>query len=137
MIWLIRLLALLMPLAAALPAAAQIRIKDIADIEGVRQNQLVGYGLVVGLNNTGDKLDNAIFTRESLIGMLERLGVNTRDQASKLQTKNVAAVMVTAELPAFARSGGRIGSTLAPWPFRRRRKLIRRQEVLGTIHHGI
>ena len=108
MIWFIRLLALLMPLAAALPAAAQIRIKDIADIEGVRQNQLVGYGLVVGLNNTGDKLDNAIFTRESLIGMLERLGVNTRDQASKLQTKNVAAVMVTAELPAFARSGGRI-----------------------------
>lgn len=108
MIWFIRLLALLMPLAAALPAAAQIRIKDIADIEGVRQNQLVGYGLVVGLNNTGDKLDNAIFTRESLIGMLERLGVNTRDQAAKLQTKNVAAVMVTAELPAFARSGGRI-----------------------------
>ncbi|HEY2616044.1 MAG TPA: flagellar basal body P-ring protein FlgI [Acetobacteraceae bacterium] len=97
-----------MPLAAALPAAAQIRIKDIADVEGVRQNQLVGYGLVVGLNNTGDKLDNAIFTRESLIGMLERLGVNTRDQASKLQTKNVAAVMVTAELPAFARSGGRV-----------------------------
>ena len=108
MIWFIRLLALLMPLAAALPAAAQIRIKDITDVEGVRENQLVGYGLVVGLNNTGDKLDNAIFTRESLIGMLERLGVNTRDQASKLQTKNVAAVMVTAELPAFARSGGRV-----------------------------
>ena len=108
MIWFIRLLALLMPLAAALPAAAQIRIKDIADVEGVRQNQLVGYGLVVGLNNTGDKLDNSIFTRESLIGMLERLGVNTRDQAAKLETKNVAAVMVTAELPAFARSGGRI-----------------------------
>jgi flagellar P-ring protein precursor FlgI len=107
-IWFIRLLALLMPLAAALPAAAQIRIKDITDVEGVRENQLVGYGLVVGLNNTGDKLDNAIFTRESLIGMLERLGVNTRDQASKLQTKNVAAVMVTAELPAFARSGGRV-----------------------------
>jgi flagellar P-ring protein precursor FlgI len=107
-IWFIRLLAILMPLAAALPAAAQIRIKDIADVEGVRQNQLVGYGLVVGLNNTGDKLDNSIFTRESLIGMLERLGVNTRDQAAKLETKNVAAVMVTAELPAFARSGGRI-----------------------------
>ena len=81
MIWFIRPLALLLPLAAALPAAAQIRIKDIADVEGVRENQLVGYGLVVGLNNTGDKLDNAVFTRESLIGMLERLGVNTRDQA--------------------------------------------------------
>lgn len=106
---LFRFVALLPLLAlATLPAAAQIRIKDIADVEGVRENQLVGYGLVVGLNNTGDKLDNAVFTRESLIGMLERLGVNTRDQESKLETKNVAAVMVTAELPAFARSGSRI-----------------------------
>ncbi|HYZ20910.1 MAG TPA: flagellar basal body P-ring protein FlgI [Rhodopila sp.] len=87
---------------------ADVRIKDIADIEGVRENQLVGYGLVVGLNNTGDKLNNNVFTRESLIGMLERLGVNTRDQVTALSTKNVAAVMVTAELPAFARSGSRI-----------------------------
>ena len=76
-----------------------MRIKDIADVEGVRDNQLVGYGLVVGLNGTGDKLDNDVFTRESLVGMLERLGVNTRDQIAKLETKNVAAVMVTAELP--------------------------------------
>jgi len=82
--------------------------KDIADVEGIRDNQLIGYGLVVGLNNTGDKLDEAVFTRESLVGMLERLGVNTRDQVTKLETKNVAAVMVTAELPAFARSGSRI-----------------------------
>jgi flagellar P-ring protein precursor FlgI len=89
-------------------AMAQVRIKDIADVEGVRQNQLVGYGLVVGLNGTGDQLQNAIFTRQSLVGMLERLGVNTRDQELKLQTKDVAAVMVTAELPAFARSGSRI-----------------------------
>jgi flagellar P-ring protein FlgI len=74
---------------------------------GVRPNQLIGYGLVVGLNNTGDKLDNAVFTRQSLIGMLERLGVNTADQAAKLETKNFA-VMVTADLPAFARSGSRI-----------------------------
>jgi flagellar P-ring protein precursor FlgI len=103
-----RLLALLIPVAAALPAEAQVRIKDIADVEGIRENQLIGYGLVVGLNNTGDKLDNAVFTRESLIGMLERLGVNTRDQVAKLSTKNIAAVMVTAELPAFARSGSRI-----------------------------
>jgi len=88
--------------------AAQIRVKDIADIEGVRDNQLVGYGLVVGLNGTGDKLDSSIFTRESLVGMLERLGVNTRDQIAKLQTKNVAAVMVTGNLPAFARTGSRI-----------------------------
>ena len=88
--------------------AHAVRIKDIADVEGVRSNQLVGYGLVVGLNGTGDRLDNSIFTRESLIGMLERLGVNTRDQAAKLQTKDVAAVMVTADLPAFVRSGNRI-----------------------------
>jgi len=92
----------------AWPALAQVRIKDIADLEGVRDNQLVGYGLVVGLNGTGDKLDSAVFTRQSLIGMLERLGVNTRDQESRMQTKNVAAVMVTANLPAFARSGSRI-----------------------------
>jgi flagellar P-ring protein FlgI len=104
----LRPLVLLIALAAALPALAEVRIKDIADVEGVRENQLVGYGLVVGLNNTGDKLDNAVFTRESLIGMLERLGVNTRDQVAKLSTKNVAAVMVTADLPAFARSGSRI-----------------------------
>ncbi len=104
------LLVLTMSLLAVPPlgAMAQVRIKDIADIEGVRDNQLVGYGLVVGLNGTGDRLDSAVFTRQSLIGMLERLGVNTRDQESKLQTKNVAAVMVTANLPAFARSGSRI-----------------------------
>jgi flagellar P-ring protein precursor FlgI len=90
------------------PAAAQSRIKDIADVEGVRDNQLVGYGIVVGLNGTGDKLKNAVFTRESLIGMLERLGVNTRDQLQNLDTKNVAAVMVTSDLPPFAQAGGRI-----------------------------
>ena len=100
-------LPLLLLLLAA-PAAAQVRIKDIADVEGVRDNQLVGYGLVVGLNGTGDKLDNAAFTKQSLIGMLERLGVNTSDQAAKLETKNVAAVMVTSDLPAFSRNGSRI-----------------------------
>ncbi|CAH2599714.1 Flagellar P-ring protein [Rhodovastum atsumiense] len=107
---LLRLLILaasLLSLATA-PAAAQVRIKDIADVEGVRENQLVGYGLVVGLNGTGDRLDAAVFTRQSLIGMLERLGVNTRDQEARLRTKNVAAVMVTAALPAFARPGSRI-----------------------------
>lgn len=102
--WLLALLPLIAPAAGS----AQVRIKDIAELEGVRGNQLVGYGLVVGLNGTGDKLDAAVFTRQSLIGMLERLGVNTRDQEAKLKTKNVAAVMVTAELPAFARSGSRI-----------------------------
>jgi flagellar P-ring protein precursor FlgI len=101
------LLFVALPFASG-PAAAQVRIKDISDLEGVRDNQLVGYGLVVGLNGTGDKLDNDPFTRESLVSMLERLGVNTRDKITTLETKNVAAVMVTAELPPFARSGSRI-----------------------------
>lgn len=101
--------ALLGLLLLAEPAArGQVRLKDITDVEGVRTNQLIGYGLVVGLPGTGDKLDNAIFTRESLIGMLERLGVNTRDQEAKLETKNIAAVMVTADLPAFTHGGSRI-----------------------------
>jgi len=100
------LAALLLLLPQAVPAGALSRIKDIADFEGVRDNLLVGYGLVVGLNGTGDSLNNAIFTRESLIGMLERLGVNARD--TSLRTNNVAAVMVTATLPPFSRQGGRI-----------------------------
>ena len=98
----------LLLLLSALPAAAQVRIKDIADVEGVRDNQLVGYGLVVGLNGTGDRLRSAAFTRQSLIGVLERLGVNTRDQERQLDTRNVAAVMVTANLPPFSRPGSRI-----------------------------
>src|SRR6266436_3140972 len=102
-----RLALLVLGIALLSPdAMAASRIKDIADFEGVRDNMLVGYGLVVGLNGTGDSLNNAIFTRESLIGMLERLGVNARD--SKLTTKNTAAVMVTAVLPPFARQGSHI-----------------------------
>jgi flagellar P-ring protein precursor FlgI len=93
------------------PAAATSRIKDIADFEGVRENQLVGYGIVVGLNGTGDDLESAVFTRESLIGMLERLGVNARDE--DLETDNVAAVMVTASLPPFARQGAEIDVTIS------------------------
>ncbi|MBO89464.1 MAG: flagellar biosynthesis protein FlgA [Rickettsiales bacterium] len=87
-------------------AFAQSRIKDIVDIEGVRENILIGYGLVVGLNGTGDTLASNVFTKQSLIGMLERLGVNANDNA--LDAKNVAAVMVTAQLPAFARQGVKI-----------------------------
>lgn len=85
---------------------AASRIKDLVDIEGVRENQLIGYGLVVGLNGTGDTLNNSPFTLQSLQAMLERLGMNTRD--AQLRTKNVAAVMVTANLPAFATHGTRI-----------------------------
>ena len=99
-------------LAAPLPAQATSRIKDIADFEGVRDNQLVGYGLVVGLNGTGDDTKKkSVFTRESLIGMLERLGVNAR--SADLETKNVAAVMVTANLPPFARQGAKVDVTVS------------------------
>ena len=87
-------------------AIAQSRIKDIVDIEGVRENILIGYGLVVGLNGTGDSLSSNVFTKQSLIGMLEQLGVNAND--TSLDAKNVAAVMVTAQLPAFARQGVKI-----------------------------
>jgi len=105
------LLAAALMLAPATPAAALSRIKDIVDFEGIRDNMLVGYGLVVGLNGTGDTLNQAIFTRESLIGMLERLGVNARDNG--LRTNNVAAVMVTATLPPFARQGAHIDVTVS------------------------
>ncbi len=104
-------LAGLIVLASAGAAEAMSRIKDLADFEGVRENQLVGYGLTVGLNGTGDRLNNSPFTRQSLIGMLERLGVNTR--GLDLKTRNVAAVMVTATLPPFARQGNRIDVTVS------------------------
>ncbi len=91
--------------------AAASRIKDLASIEGVRENQLVGYGIVVGLNGTGDSLNNAPFTKQSLQAMLERMGVNTR--GANMRTANVAAVMVTANLHAFATQGTRIDVTIS------------------------
>jgi flagellar P-ring protein precursor FlgI len=93
------------------PALGLSRIKDLATIEGVRQNQLIGYGLVVGLNGTGDTLNNTPFTKQSLQAMLERLGVNTR--GANLRTANVAAVMVTANLPAFSTQGTRLDVTVS------------------------
>lgn len=108
------LIALMVLPASLMPTTAHAtsRIKDIADFEGVRQNQLVGYGLVVGLNGTGDDTKKkAVFTRESLIGMLDRLGVNARND--DLETKNLAAVMVTANLPPFARQGSAIDVTVS------------------------
>ena len=90
-----------------MPAAnAQSRLKDVVTFEGVRDNVLMGYGLVVGLNGTGDKLKNNAFTEQSLVAFLERQGVNTR--GTELKSKNVAAVTVTAKLPGFARSGSKI-----------------------------
>lgn len=94
-------------------AAASSRIKDIADFEGVRENQLVGYGLVVGLNGTGDNIKSINFAKESLISMLDQLGINARD--GQLKSKNIAAVMVTASLPPFARQGSGLTLWSAPW----------------------
>jgi flagellar P-ring protein FlgI len=93
------------------PACALSRVKDLAAIEGVRQNQLVGYGIVVGLNGTGDTLNNIPFTKQSLQAMLERLGVNTR--GATMRTQNLAAVMVTANLPPFAAQGTRMDVTVS------------------------
>lgn len=91
--------------------AAPIRIKDLANVDGVRGNDLVGYGLVVGLNGSGDSLRNTPFTEEIMAGLLERLGVNVTDEA--FRPKNVAAVIVTATLPPFARSGSQIDVNVA------------------------
>ncbi len=93
------------------PAGATSRIKDLANIEGVRQNQLVGYGLVVGLAGTGDTLNNIPFTKQSLQAMLERMGVNIR--GATIRTGNVAAVMVTGNLPPFGTQGTRMDVTVS------------------------
>jgi len=85
----------------ALPASAE-RIKELASVQGVRNNQLVGYGLVVGLDNSGDQTTQTPFTSQSVINMLSQMGVNIpMDQAKSIQLKNVAAVMVTANHPPF------------------------------------
>ncbi|MET0606030.1 MAG: flagellar basal body P-ring protein FlgI [Beijerinckiaceae bacterium] len=97
--------------AMATPAFALSRIKDLAAVEGVRQNQLVGYGIVVGLNGTGDTLNNTPFTRQSATAMLERLGINTR--GATMRTANMAAVIVTANLPPFSTQGTRIDITVS------------------------
>src|ERR1700736_467855 len=103
--------ALLALALSATAAGATSRIKDLANIEGVRQNQLIGYGLVVGLNGTGDTLNNIPFTKQSLQAMLERMGVNIR--GATIRTGNVAAVMVTGNLPAFGTQGTRMDVTVS------------------------
>lgn len=99
----------LMP--AATTMAAEVRIKDIADVQGVRGNDLVGYGLVIGLNGTGDTIRNSPYTEEALTNILERMGVNV--QGSDFRPDNIAAVFVTAVLPPFAREGSRIDVNVA------------------------
>lgn len=106
---------ILAPLLVALPlhAAPKAKVKDLADIDGVRENVLVGYGLVVGLAGTGDSANGIPFTRQTLANMLERLGVNAKDTLSQIKTKNVAAVMVTAKMPSLARQGGKLDVTVS------------------------
>lgn len=107
-------LALVLCLATLAPpaaVAAPIRLKDLVEFDGVRGNDLVGYGLVVGLNGSGDGLRNAPFTEEIMANLLERLGVNVNGE--DFRPRNVAAVLVTAALPPFARAGGRIDVTVS------------------------
>ncbi|WP_291078853.1 flagellar basal body P-ring protein FlgI [Hyphomonas sp.] len=108
---LIALLSGLIAFGASSPADAQTRIRDVVDVEGVRQNDLIGYGIVVGLNGTGDSVRNSPFTEDSLTYMLERLGVNV--QGEDIKPNNAAAVLVTATLPSFARSGSTIDVTVS------------------------
>lgn len=105
------LLFVLSLLTAALPAEAGTRIKDIVSVKGVRANQLVGYGLVIGLNGTGDSLRNSPFTEQSIQSMLDRMGVNLN--SARPRSKNVAGVIVTAELPPFSGKGSRIDVTVS------------------------
>ncbi|WP_298423366.1 flagellar basal body P-ring protein FlgI [Rhodoblastus sp.] len=105
------LIACVFVLVALAQAGAAVRIKDIASVKGVRDNQLIGYGLVVGLQGTGDTLQNAPFTGQSVQAMMDRMGVNVRN--ANLRTRNVAAVMVTADLPPFAAKGTRVDVTVS------------------------
>ena len=98
--------ALVAVLALVAPATAASRIKDVAMIQSARDNQLIGYGLVIGLAGTGDSLRNSPFTEQSIRAMLQNLGIAT--EGGQARAKNVAAVIVTANLPAFVQSGSRI-----------------------------
>lgn len=110
----LRLILALSLLITMLPTTLQAeRIKDLVNIEGVRGNALVGYGLVVGLNGTGDSGTSSPFTINSITALLERLGVNVRADISKMKPKNIAAVMVTADLPPFARPGSQLDVTVS------------------------
>ncbi|WP_367718169.1 flagellar basal body P-ring protein FlgI [Nitratireductor sp. GISD-1A_MAKvit] len=100
------LVTILMSVVLALPAGAASRIKDIAMLQAARDNQLVGYGLVIGLQGSGDSLRNSPFTEQSMRAMLENLGIAT--EGGRARAKNVAAVIVTANLPPFVQSGARI-----------------------------
>ena len=93
------------------PADPSTRIKDIAQFQGIRENQLIGYGLVVGLYRTGDRTQQNIFTAQTIQNLLQRMGITVA--ANALKPENTAAVMVTATLPAFARAGSKIDVTVS------------------------
>ena len=103
-------LACLIAVLAAAPQGQAVRIKDIASFSGVRDNQLIGYGLVVGLSGTGDKT-SSVFTMRSMVNMLERMGVSV--DMRQMKPKNVAAVMVTAKMPISAKPGTRLDVTVS------------------------
>ena len=107
----VAIILVLAGLALAPATASPIRIKDLVEFDGVRGNDLLGYGLVVGLNGTGDGLRNSPFTEELMSNILERLGINVTGE--QFRPKNVASVLVTAELPAFARAGSQIDVTVS------------------------
>ncbi|ATX78614.1 flagellar P-ring protein precursor FlgI [Mariprofundus aestuarium] len=94
-------------------AAYAERIKDLATIQGVRSNELIGYGLVVGLNGTGDSSNSSPYTISSINAMLERFGINVRSKIATMKPKNIAAVMITATLPPFARPGQKLDVTVS------------------------
>ena len=107
-------LLVIFPLAAdcqKTDADLAVRVKDLADIEGVRGNQLVGYGLVVGLNRTGDRVQQNLYARQTLQNLLERMGIST--EGNTLKPENIATVLVTANLPPFARQGSKIDVTVS------------------------
>jgi flagellar P-ring protein FlgI len=115
-----RWLTMLAVAAVMLPAALycqktdetlSVRVKDLADIEGVRSNQLIGYGLVVGLNRTGDRVQQNLYARQTVQNLLERMGISTN--AANLKPENIATVLVTATLPPFIRQGSKIDATVS------------------------
>ncbi len=113
LIFIMCLVAGWLPPAQAANGGPVVRIQDIANFEGVRKNVLMGYGLIVGLAGTGDSANSIPFTRQTLVNMLQKMGVNARDVAAQLKTKNVAAVMVTAEMPSLARQGTELDVTVS------------------------
>jgi flagellar P-ring protein FlgI len=115
-----RILPAILSLVAVFPFAVtcqkpdgnlKVRVKDLAEIEGVRSNQLIGYGLVVGLNRTGDRVQQNLYARQTLQNLLERMGIST--QAATRKPENIATVLVTASLPPFSRQGSQIDVTVS------------------------